>query len=34
MVGAMVYQLMKGATIEQIKEAGAESWYTDHDRAV
>jgi spore coat protein JC len=33
MVGAMVHQLMKGATIEQIKQAGAESWYTDHDRA-
>jgi hypothetical protein len=29
MVGAMVRQLMKNATIEQIKEAGAESWYTD-----
>jgi spore coat protein JC len=29
----MVHQLMKGATIEQIKQAGAESWYTDHDRA-
>ena len=34
MVGAMVHQLMKGATIEQIKAAGAESWYTDHDGAV
>ncbi|HHT66289.1 MAG TPA: manganese catalase family protein [Clostridiales bacterium] len=33
MVGAMVHQLMRGATIEQIKAAGAESWYTDHDRA-
>lgn len=34
MVGAMVYQLLKDTSIEQIKEAGAEGYYADHGRAV
>lgn len=34
MVGTMVHQLMKGATIEQIKAAGADPYFADHDRAV
>ena len=34
MVGTMVYQLLKDATIEQIKEAGAEGYYADHGRGV
>ena len=33
-VGTIVYQLMKDATIEEIKEAGLESYYTDHGRGV
>lgn len=34
MVGSMVYQLLKDAPIEQIKDAGFETYYADHDRAV
>jgi len=34
MVGSMVFQLMKGASIEQIKAAGVDPYYSDHDRAV
>jgi spore coat protein JC len=34
MVGSMVYQLMKGATPQQIKEAGAGDYYADHDKGV
>jgi spore coat protein JC len=34
MVGTMVRQLMEGATIEQIKEAGAEGYYVDHGLGV
>lgn len=34
MIGAMVYQLMKGAPIEQIKADDVGAWYVDHDRAV
>ena len=34
MVATMVYQLMKNATIEEIKEAGLESYYTEHNKAV
>lgn len=34
MVGTMVRQLMKNASIEQIKAAGAEGYYADHDKAV
>jgi spore coat protein JC len=30
MVGTMVRQLMEGASIQQIKEAGAEGYYVDH----
>ena len=30
MISAMVYQLMQGATIQEIKEAGLESHYTEH----
>jgi spore coat protein JC len=33
MVGAMVHQLMQGASVEEFKAAGLGSWYTDHDRA-
>jgi spore coat protein JC len=33
-VGAIVYQLMKDASIEEIKEAGAESYFVDHDRGI
>ncbi len=34
MVGSMVYQLMKGASTEEIKEADAGGYFADHDRAV
>lgn len=34
MVATMVSQLMKNATIEEIKEAGLESYYTEHNKAV
>lgn len=34
MVGAMVRQLMEGATPEQIKAAGAGGYYADHDKGV
>lgn len=34
MVGTIVRQLMEGATIEQIKEAGAEGYYADHGLGV
>ena len=30
MICAMLYQLTKGATIKEIKEAGLESYYTEH----
>lgn len=30
MISSMVYQLALGATIEEIKEAGLESYYTEH----
>ena len=30
MVGTIVHQLTKGATIEEIKEAGLGAYYTDH----
>ncbi len=33
-VGTMVYQLMGGASIEEIKEAGAGVYFSNHDRAV
>lgn len=34
MISAMVYQLMEGATIEEIKAAGLEGHYTEHGRAL
>ena len=34
MVGAMVRQLLEGATVEQIKAAGAGGYYADHGRGV
>lgn len=34
MIATMVYQLMKNATIEEIKEAGLESYYTEHNKGV
>jgi spore coat protein JC len=34
MVGSMVHQLVKDATIEEIKAAGLDPYYADHDRAV
>ena len=34
MVGAMVKQLTANATIEQIKAAGLDGYYSDHDKAV
>ena len=32
MISAMVYQLMKDATLEEIKQAGLESNYTEHGK--
>ena len=34
MVGTMVRQLLKGASIEQIEKAGMSPYYADHDRGV
>ena len=34
MVGTMVRQLMEGASIEQIKESGADAYYIGHGRGV
>jgi spore coat protein JC len=34
MVGAIVHQLTRNLTIEQIKEAGFESYYADHGTGV
>lgn len=34
MVGSMVYQLMKGASIDEIKKDGVGAYFADHDRAV
>lgn len=33
-ISAMVYQLMHGATLKEIKEAGLESHYTEHGRDI
>ena len=33
-VGTIVYQLMKDATIDEIKEEGLESYYADHGKGV
>ena len=34
MISAMVYQLMKDATVEEIKEAGLESHYAEHGKSL
>ena len=34
MISTMIYQLMKDATIEEIKEAGLESHYAEHGKAL
>lgn len=34
MLSTMIYQLMKGATIEEIRNAGLDSHYAEHQRAV
>lgn len=34
MIGAMVHQLLKNATLEEIKAAGVDPSYVDHDRAI
>lgn len=34
MVGTMVYQLIKGASIDEIKAAGLDPYYADHDRGI
>lgn len=33
-VAALVYQLTKGASIEDIKRAGLDGYYADHDKAI
>ena len=34
MISAMIYQLMKDATLEEIKEAGLESHYAEHGKSL
>jgi spore coat protein JC len=34
MIAAMIYQLTKGATPEEMKEAGLGGFYTEHDNAI
>lgn len=34
MIAAMIYQLMKGATIEELKEAGLGANFAQHDHAL
>lgn len=34
MLSTMIYQLMKGATIEEIRNAGLDGHYAEHERAV
>ncbi len=34
MISTMIYQLMKDATIEELKEAGLDSHYAEHSRAI
>lgn len=34
MVGAMVNQLTKGASLEEMKKAGLDAYYVDHDRGI
>ena len=33
-IGTMVYQIMENATIEEIKAAGLDDYYTDHQKAL
>lgn len=33
-IDTMLYQLMKDATIEELKEAGLDTWYAEHKRAL
>lgn len=33
-IGAIVNQLVKGASVEEIKKAGLDSYYVDHDRGI
>ncbi len=33
-ISAMIYQLLNGASLEELKEAGLESHYTEHKRAL
>lgn len=34
MIGAIVHQLMKDATIEEIKEAGLDAYYSEHGKGI
>ena len=34
MVSTMIYQLMKNATLEELKEAGLEGYYTEHKKGI
>ncbi len=34
MLQTMLYQLLKDATVDEIKEAGLDSWYTEHKRGI
>ena len=34
MLGAMIYQLMKDATVEELKEAGLAGHYSQHGKAL
>lgn len=33
-VGSMVHQLTKGASLEELRKAGLDAYYADHDRAI
>ena len=34
MISTMIYQLMKGATLEELKEAGLDTHYAEHNKAL
>ena len=34
MISTMVYQLMKGATLDELKEAGLDGYYSDHKTGI
>ena len=34
MIGTMMHQLMEGATVEEIKEAGLSDYYTSHNKGI